>query len=138
MADKPDVAVDPYSDAMTLARYALAPRAKSRAELHTQLLKRGVECEISSAVLDSLELEGLLNDLEFAHIDHKAVEGSYTMRQLLDLGDGFFKLHVLDEIVCAKINQLNRAGTPRDEIEIRLAYQTDPWPAPAASPPWSP
>ncbi len=54
---------DPYSDAMSMALYALAPRAKSRAELHTQLLKRGVEPEISSSVLDSLELQGLLNDL---------------------------------------------------------------------------
>ena len=53
---------------MTLALYALAPRAKSRAELHSQLLKRGVEPEVSAAVLDSLELQGLLNDLEFAQI----------------------------------------------------------------------
>ncbi len=68
MIDKTDVVADPYSDAMTLALYALAPRAKSRAELHTQLLKRGVEAEISSAVLDSLELQGLLNDLEFAQL----------------------------------------------------------------------
>ena len=68
MRDKSDVVADPYSDAMSMALYALAPRAKSRAELHTQLLKRGVDPEISSAVLDSLELQGLLNDLEFAHI----------------------------------------------------------------------
>ena len=53
---------------MSMALYALAPRAKSRAELHTQLLKRGVAVEISSSVLDSLELQGLLNDLEFAKI----------------------------------------------------------------------
>lgn len=51
-----------------MALYALAPRAKSRAELHTQLLKRGVDAEISSSVLDALELQGLLNDLEFAKI----------------------------------------------------------------------
>ena len=51
-----------------MALYALAPRAKSRAELHTQLLKRGVEAEVSYNVLDSLELQGLLNDLEFAKI----------------------------------------------------------------------
>ena len=68
MVHKPDVAADPYSDAMSMALYALAPRAKSRAELHTQLLKRGVEAEVSSNVLDSLELQGLLNDLEFAKI----------------------------------------------------------------------
>ncbi len=68
MVDKADIAADPYSEAMSLALYALAPRAKSRAELHTQLLKRGVAAEISSSVLDSLELQGLLNDLEFAQL----------------------------------------------------------------------
>jgi len=50
------------------ALYALAPRAKSRAELHAHLKKRGVEDEIASSVLDDLELQGLLNDLEFAQI----------------------------------------------------------------------
>lgn len=68
MRDKTDVVADPYSDAMSMALFALAPRAKSRAELHTQLLKRGVDSQISSSVLDSLELQGLLNDLEFAQL----------------------------------------------------------------------
>lgn len=68
MVDRSEVVADPYSDAMSMALYALAPRAKSRAELHAQLLKRGCEAEISCAVLDSLELQGLLNDLEFAKI----------------------------------------------------------------------
>ncbi len=68
MVDSSDVIADPYSEAMSMALYALAPRAKSRAELHTQLLKRGVDAEISSSVLDALELQGLLNDLEFAKI----------------------------------------------------------------------
>jgi regulatory protein len=53
---------------MTIALYALAPRAKSRAELHAHLTKRGVDSEIAGSVLDSLELQGLLNDLEFAKI----------------------------------------------------------------------
>jgi len=63
-----EVAADPYSDAMTIALYALAPRAKSRAELHAHLVKRGCENETAASVLDSLELQGLLNDLEFAKI----------------------------------------------------------------------
>ena len=53
---------------MSIALYALAPRAKSRDELFKQLLKRGVESEAANAVLDSLELQGLLNDLEFAKL----------------------------------------------------------------------
>ena len=68
MKEITEVVVDPYSDAMSLALYALAPRAKSRAELQIQLRKRGVAAEIASAVLDSLELQGLLNDLEFAQL----------------------------------------------------------------------
>jgi regulatory protein len=53
---------------MSIALYALAPRAKSRDELFKHLLKRGVERENANAVLDSLELQGLLNDLEFAKL----------------------------------------------------------------------
>jgi regulatory protein len=53
---------------MDIALYALAPRAKSRAELHTHLLKRGSDPEVAASVLDNLELQGLLNDLEFARI----------------------------------------------------------------------
>ena len=62
------VVADPYSEAMSIALYALAPRAKSRDELFKQLLKRGVDAENANAVLDSLELQGLLNDLEFAKL----------------------------------------------------------------------
>ena len=57
-----------YSDAMNIALYALAPRARSRAELHAHLIKRNFDASIAEAVLDQLELEGLLNDLEFAQL----------------------------------------------------------------------
>ena len=57
-----------YEESMDSALYALAPRAKSRAELHAHLLKRGSDPEIAASVLDNLELQGLLNDLEFARI----------------------------------------------------------------------
>ncbi len=53
---------------MDVALHALAPRARSRAELHQHLLKRGADEESATGVLDSLELQGLLNDLEFAKI----------------------------------------------------------------------
>jgi regulatory protein len=59
MINNKEIEADPYSFALTTAHYALAPRAKSRAELHAHLKKRGV---------DELELQGLLNDLEFAQI----------------------------------------------------------------------
>lgn len=53
---------------MDIALHALAPRARSRAELHEHLIKRGVDEECAVGVLDSLELQGLLNDLDFARI----------------------------------------------------------------------
>lgn len=63
-----EVIADPYSFAMDSALHALAPRAKSRAELFDHLKKRGADPEIADSVLDNLELQGLLNDLEFANI----------------------------------------------------------------------
>ena len=68
MKKNQEVVADPYSEAMSIALYALAPRAKSRDELYKQLLKRGVDSDNANAVLDSLELQGLLNDLEFAKL----------------------------------------------------------------------
>ena len=68
MKKNQEVVADPYSEAMSIALYALAPRAKSRDELFKQLIKRGVDADNANAVLDSLELQGLLNDLEFAKI----------------------------------------------------------------------
>ena len=53
---------------MDCALHALAPRARSRSELHDHLIKRGVEAEVAVGILDSLELQGLLNDLEFAKL----------------------------------------------------------------------
>jgi len=53
-----EVVADPYSEAMSIALYALAPRAKSRDELCKQLVKRGVDGDIANSVLDSLELQG--------------------------------------------------------------------------------
>jgi len=104
---KPDVAADPYSDAMSMALYALAPRAKSRAELHTQLLKRGVEAEVSSNVLDSLELQGLLNDLEFAKI------WSESRRRQKKLSSG------------AIIQELRTKGVAQDIID-EVMQESDP------------
>ncbi len=58
--------VDSYSQAQVLALNALAPRARSRAELCQHLKKRGVSDLDANAALDNLELQGLVNDLEFA------------------------------------------------------------------------
>ena len=91
-----------------MALYALAPRAKSRAELHTQLLKRGVEAEVSSNVLDSLELQGLLNDLEFAKI------WSESRRRQKKLSSGVI------------IQELRTKGVAQDIID-EVMQESDPY-----------
>ncbi len=58
---------DKHEVAMTIALHALAPRARSRAELYAHLIKRGTDGAIAESVLDQLELQGFLNDLDFAH-----------------------------------------------------------------------
>ena len=116
MIEKTDVVVDPYSEAMSMALYALAPRAKSRAELHTQLLKRGVAVEISSAVLDSLELQGLLNDLEFAQIwaesrrRQKKLSSSVIIQELRTKG---VAQDIIDEVM----------QSTDSEAEYQMAFQ---------------
>jgi regulatory protein len=61
-----EVETDSYPEAMGIALNALAPRARSRAELCTHITKRGISLTTANAVLDSLELQGLVNDLDFA------------------------------------------------------------------------
>ena len=46
---------------MDMALHALAPRARSRSELHKHLLSRGVDEENAAGVLDSLELLSLIH-----------------------------------------------------------------------------
>ena len=64
-----------------------------------------------------------LNDMELAKISHDAQAGKYTVEELLDLGEGFFKLEVLNKIASAEITRQQHQGEPMDEVEIRLAYQ---------------
>ena len=99
-----------------MALYALAPRAKSRAELHTQLLKRGVQPEISSSVLDSLELQGLLNDLEFAHI------WSESRRRQQKLSPGVIVQELRGKGVAQDIIDEVMQGSDAEE-EYQMAYQ---------------
>ena len=87
MKKSQEVVADPYSEAMSIALYALAPRAKSRDELFKQLLKRGVDREIANAVLDSLELQGLLNDLEFAKLWSESRQRSKKLSKRVIAGE---------------------------------------------------
>ncbi|OBH89670.1 recombination regulator RecX [Mycobacterium sp. E2733] len=52
--------------ARTLCLRLLAARARTRAELHGQLAKRGYPEDVSAAVLDRLAAVGLVDDSDFA------------------------------------------------------------------------
>lgn len=87
MKKSQEVVADPYSEAMSIALYALAPRAKSRDELFKQLLKRGIDRETANSVLDSLELQGLLNDLEFAKLWSESRQRSKKLSKRVIAGE---------------------------------------------------
>lgn len=61
-----EIELDSYTEAMSIALNALAPRARSRSEICTHITKRGISVATADAVLDNLELQGLVNDLDFA------------------------------------------------------------------------
>jgi hypothetical protein len=66
---------------------------------------------------------GGLSDMEAAKISHDAERGDLSNEDLFSIGEGQFKLHALDQIAVAKIEELDGNGIVTDEIEIRLAYQ---------------
>ena len=58
--------VDPYEQAREICLRQLAVRPRTRAELATALAKRGIDDEVSSAVLDRYADVGLIDDAAFA------------------------------------------------------------------------
>lgn len=109
------VVADPYSFAMSSALHALAPRAKSRAELFSHLIKRGVESDIANGVLDELELQGLLNDLEFANIWSESRQRQKKLSKRViasELRTKGVSQDVIDEVI-AKIG---------DDLEYQTAF----------------
>ena len=105
-----------YSEAMDIALYALAPRARSRAELHELLLKRNVADEIAEAVLNQLELEGLLNDLEFATLWSESRQRQKKMSRRIisqELRSKGVAQDIIDEVI----------GAIGDDEEYARAYE---------------
>lgn len=100
---------------MSIALFALAPRAKSRDELLTQLLKRGVESETANSVLDSLELQGLLNDLEFAKLWSESRQRAKKLSKRVIAGELRAK-GVSQDIINEVIEAID------DEAEYRQAF----------------
>lgn len=65
-----------------------------------------------------------LNEMELARINDDAERGRYGPDELFAMGQGFFRLRVLDDIASAHIRASQAAGDTVDEIEVRLGYQT--------------
>ena len=65
-----------------------------------------------------------LNDMETAHINDDARLGRYSNVNLFKLGRGLYRLNVVEELANAAIQRQRAAGQDMDEIEVRLAYQT--------------
>jgi len=100
---------------MSIALFALAPRAKSRDELLKQLLKRGFESETANSVLDSLELQGLLNDLEFAKLWSESRQRAKKLSKRVIAGELRAK-GVSQDIINEVIEAID------DEAEYRQAF----------------
>jgi regulatory protein len=100
---------------MSSALHALAPRAKSRAELSAHLQKRGVEVDIADAVLNELELQGLLNDLEFANIWSESRQRQKKLSKRVIAGELRTK-GVAQDIINEVIEKID------DDLEYQTAY----------------
>jgi regulatory protein len=64
--DAPAEPVDPVATAREICLRLLTVRARTRAELHTALLKRGTDEDVANSVLSRLDEVGLVDDAAFA------------------------------------------------------------------------
>lgn len=72
-----------------------------------------------------------LNDMSLALINHHAEQGRYSEPDLMTMGCGLFRLHVLDGLAAGKVKEQEKAYRRHpvaenkvDPIEVRLAYHT--------------
>ena len=64
-----------------------------------------------------------LGDMERAKINHDVEIQNPPLDRLFSIGEGLFKLKVVDEIADAEIAVQRRNDPQMDEIEVRLAFQ---------------
>ncbi|HYS38294.1 MAG TPA: recombination regulator RecX [Pseudonocardiaceae bacterium] len=65
-ASAPAAPTDPVSQARDICLRLLTTRPRTRAELHTALLKRGIDADVADRVLGRLNEVGLVDDAAFA------------------------------------------------------------------------
>lgn len=101
--------------ARTLCLRLLTVRARTRAELHGQLAKRGYPEDISTAVLDRLATVGLVDDADFAQqwVRSRRAKAGKSRRALAA------ELHtkgVDRDVIASALSEID-AGAERDRAE---------------------
>lgn len=101
--------------ARTLCLRLLTARARTRAELHGQLAKRGYPDDVSAAVLDRLSAVGLIDDADFAEqwVQSRRAKAGKSRRALAA------ELHtkgVDGDVITAALAGID-AGAERDRAE---------------------
>lgn len=101
--------------ARTLCLRLLTVRARTRAELHGQLAKRGYPEDISAAVLDRLATVGLVDDADFAEqwVRSRRAKAGKSRRALAA------ELHtkgVDRDVIASALSEID-AGAERDRAE---------------------
>lgn len=101
--------------ARTLCLRLLTARARTRAELHGQLAKRGYPNDVSAAVLDRLSAVGLIDDADFAEqwVQSRRAKAGKSRRALAA------ELHtkgVEGDVITAALAGID-AGAERDRAE---------------------
>ncbi|MES2832992.1 MAG: NEL-type E3 ubiquitin ligase domain-containing protein [Pseudomonadota bacterium] len=88
-----------------------------------------IATEASESCEDRVALA--LNDMSLALVDRLAEKGRYTEADLLDMGRGLFRLHILDGLAAKHVVEQEKryAANPIlenkvDPIEVRLAFHT--------------
>ncbi|OJZ71335.1 recombination regulator RecX [Mycobacterium paraffinicum] len=101
--------------ARTLCLRLLTVRARTRAELHGQLAKRGYPEDVSAAVLDRLAAVGLVDDADFAQqwVQSRRAKAGKSKRALAA------ELHtkgVDRDVIASALSEID-AGAERDRAE---------------------
>ena len=110
------VETDSYAEAMSIALNALAPRARSRSELCNHITKRGIPLPTANGVLDNLELQGLVNDLDFAKAWIESRQRQKKMSKRAIASELRVK-GVAQEIIDETIDEID------DDAEYQMAFE---------------
>jgi regulatory protein len=107
--------VDPVAKAKDICLSLLAVRARTRAELRTKLLGKGIEEQVADQVLSRLDEVGLVNDAEFAE---QWVRSRHTYQGVARraLSAELRRKGVADDLAAAAVSELDSEA---EEVRAR-------------------